>query len=358
MAQAGTAFELTPRGRLVAGLGLLAALAGWLGEDPHARCAAALLLAPVLLDLFCKPRHLHGMALHLPPRRTVVGAPFVERLVASPAGSWRGLRDLLVFEPRTMRGTGPACVGWLPSGKPTELLLPGRSDRRGHLLERVFVLSTCWPLGLWQARAVVTSRTDLITEPARVPLPHAVLPALGAEPRGAAELRSGRGAEFHALREHTFGDDARHVHALRSAGLGMLVQRVRDGREPREVGIVLDLRRPPGRPLAGGQRRLEWSLGATATLVEHGRRAGARVAVLVLDAHSEWRWVRTPGELQALLLLLAEAVAVPHRPLGPELFLALQRFAACWWVPAGSYLAAAEYAPFAAHVQLIDAEFD
>lgn len=358
MPHPGTELELTLRGRVVAGLALLAGAAGWLAEDPHAQLAAALLLAPLLLDLLAKPRWLHRVQLHLPPRRTVAGAPFVERLAVRTPPGWFGGRDLLLFEPRTMKNRGPCFVGHLAAGAHAELPIEGRSERRGHLLERVFALTTAWPFGLWRARAVVTIAAELVTEPRRVALRRELLPSFAALRSGATERRRGQGQEFHALREHHLGDDARAVHALRSAALGVLVQRVRTGCEPQRAGLVLDLRRPPGRPLAGGQRRLEWSLGATATLVEHCRQHGAEVAVLVLDAQSEWFVVRSPQDLAALLVALAEAALVPHRPLGPEPFAALRQFAACWWVPAGSYLAAAEYAPLAGIVQLVDGDFD
>jgi uncharacterized protein (DUF58 family) len=358
MPRPGTELELTLRGRVVAGLALLAGVAGWLAEDPHARLAAALLLAPLLLDLLAKPRWLHQVSIHLALRHTVVGTPFLERLVLRTPPRWFGVYDLLLLEPRTMKSRGPCCIGHLAAGNTTELLVEGRSDRRGHWLERVFALTTAWPFGLWRARAVVTVPAELVTEPRRVTLRRELLPSWAAQRSGTTESRRGHGQEFHSLREHPFGGDARAVHALRSAALGVLVQRVRAGCEPQRAGLVLDLRRPPGRPLAGGQRRFEWSLGAAATLVEHCRKHGAEVSVLVLDARSEWFLVRSPQDLGTLWVALAEAAPVLHRPLGPEPFAALRQFAACWWVPAGSYLAAAEYAPLANTVQLVDGDFD
>src|SRR5690606_13423596 len=124
-----------------------------------------------------------------------------------------------------------------------------RSLVRSHVVERVFVLTSTWPLGLFRSRAALAVQAELVTQPAPVPLRADLVRAI-AERQAAQHLRTNvRGAEFHSLREHQPDEDARGVHALRSASAGTLVRRVLRGSMPRTAGVVLDLRRPPGRRL-------------------------------------------------------------------------------------------------------------
>ncbi|MBM4060613.1 MAG: DUF58 domain-containing protein [Planctomycetes bacterium] len=357
MATSSTALEPTLRGRVLLLLGLAAAAAAWLGDDPHARLAAALLLAPVLVDLAAKPRRLHATELRIGPRRTAAGAPFTEHLVLVNRGR-TPLRDCLLAEPRTMRTDPPALLPALRPGAPVPALLRCRSLQRCHVLERVFVLATGWPLGLFRSRAVIAVAADLVTEPARVPLAAELLPAFAereAAPRDRTVLP---GPEFHSLREHQPGEDARGVHALRSASLGVLVRRVMHGRVPHTVGLVIDLRRPPGRPLGQASRRFEWSLGAAATLVARLRARAARIDVLLIDAEPARLCVLGMAQEHELLTLLAEASPTPHRPLPADQFDHLRRLEHCYWIPAGAFLAARDQAALPGTVTLVGGDLE
>lgn len=357
MATSSTTLELTLRGRVLAGLGSAAGFAAWLGDDPNARLAAALLLAPLLVDFLWKPRRLHRCEVRVAPRRTAAGAPFTERLTLVHQGR-SPARECLLLEPRTMRIDPPGLVPVLQPGVPCQVTLRGRSLQRSHVLERVFVLLSAWPLGLFRARAVIAVAADLVTEPARVPLsPHLVhaIAEREAAPRDRTTLP---GPEFHSLREHHPGEDARGVHALRSASIGTLVRRVTLGRMPRTVGVVIDLRRPPGRSISQGSRRFEWSLGATASLLAFLRTRGAEVLVLVIDAEPTQLLVQSPAAEADLLTLLAEASPTPHRALVPEQLDQLRRLEQCYWVPAGAYLAEREYEALPGTVTLIAGEFE
>ncbi|MCA8953149.1 MAG: DUF58 domain-containing protein, partial [Planctomycetes bacterium] len=161
------------------------------------------------------------------------------------------------------------------------------------------------------------------------------------------------GPEFHSLREHLPEEDARGVHALRSAALGTLVRRVTRGRMPRTVGVVLDLRRPPGRRLDGGARRFEWSLGACATVITALRARGAEIDVVVIDERPTRILVQSPQREVELLTLLAEASTTAHAPLPGGLLAALRGYERCYWIPAGSFLAAADRALLPAAVELV-----
>lgn len=357
MATSSTTIELTLRGRVLAGLGAAAACAAWFGDDPNARLAAALLLAPLLIDLLAKPRRLHTTDLRVGPRRTAAGAPFTESVELVHRGR-APVRECLLLEPRTMRLDPPTLLPVLPVGAPLRATLRGRSLQRSHVLERVFVLLTGWPLGLFRSRAVIAVAADLVTEPARVPLHTDIVHAIAEREAAPRDRTTLPGPEFHSLREHQADEDARGVHALRSASMGTLVRRVTQGRMPRTVGVVLDLRRPPGRSVGQGSRRFEWSLGAAASLLGFLRSRAAQIDVLVLDAEPTRILVRGPAQENELLTLLAEASPTLHRPLEPEQLAHLRTLELCYWIPAGAYLAEREFAAMAGTVKLVAGEFE
>jgi len=121
---------------------------------------------------------------------------------------------------------------------------------------------------------------------------------------------------------------------------------------------VVDLRRPPRRPLHGGNRRFEWSLGACATLLHLLRQHGAAARVLVLAEEPADLLVRGPAQEIDLLTLLAEAQPTAHRPVAAAAFEELQKLPHCYWIPAGSYLAAPEFAAMPGSVTLVGGELE
>lgn len=357
MATSSSSVELTLRGKVVAWLTALAAGAAWLGDDANARLAAAMLAAPLVVDFVAKQRRLHHTEVQVAARRAVAGAPFVDHLTLVHRGR-RGARECLLSEPRTMRYEPPLMLGTLRPGAPMRVALRGRSLQRSHVLERVFVLMSVWPLALFRSRAVITVATDFVTEPARVPLSAEVVQALAEQQASPRDHAVAIGLEFHSLREQLPHEDARGVHALRSAALGTLVRRVTRGRLPHTVGLVLDLRRPPGRPLYQGSRRFEWSLGACASLVAWLRQRAAQILVLVLDERSERFLVQGPAQEHELLTLLAEAQPTAHRALPPDVFDQLLRLEHCFWIPAGAYTASPEIAAMPRTVTVVGGDFE
>ena len=216
--------------------------------------------------------------------------------------------------------------------------------------------SLCGPWGCFHTRSIVSCETDLITEPARVALSGDVVDAAADAEAAPLDRSLLPGPEFLALREHQDSEDARGVHALRSASLGTLVRRVTRGRMPQQVGLVLDLRRPPRRHQGRGLRRFEWSLSACASLVEVFRGCGRDVRVLVLAEEPEQFDVRGPAQLTDLLTLLAEAgMARPHA-LPPDLLDAVQSLIHCYWIPAGGYHRAPEVRVLTGPVTMITGE--
>lgn len=344
-------FELTTRGHVLAWLCAGSAMAAWLSGDENARLAAAMLLAPLLVDFVLKPRGLALVSARIAPRRIAAGAPFVEAVHLQHHGT-RPLRECLLHEPKTMRDQR-TLVDRLEPGTKRRLELHCRSSTRSHQLERVLLLQSSWPLGFFAVRASLVVSSELVTEPARVRLRAEVVQAVADRDPAPRDRSLLPGAEFHSLRDHLPEEDARGVHALRSAMLGSLVRRVTHGRLPREVGLVLDLRRPPGRPLTRGSRRFEWSLGAAATLVETLLARDARVRVLVFASRTARHFVEGPAQLRDLLTFLAEAAASPHRALELGVLDELHQHEHCFWIPAGGFLTADEANRLAGPVTVI-----
>lgn len=341
MATPNSSVELTPRGKIVLWLAGLAAGAAWIGGDDNARLAAAMLAAPILIDFVAKQRRLHFTHVRVASRRTIAGAIYFQTVAVEHHGR-RPLRSCLFYEPRSMRGEPPTMLPTLQPFEPVEIELRQRSLVRSHVLERVFVLESQWPLGMFATRSVVSSQCDLVTEPMRVALRADLLDAAADAESAPVDRSMLPGPEFQSLREYLPEEDARGVHALRSAALGTLVRRVTRGRLPRTIGVVLDLRQPPGHARGRGLRRCEWSLGACATLVEELHRRGSVMRVHVIDTDSEQIEVKGPAQLTDLMTLLSEANMSTHRNLAPDQLSDLEGLVHCYWIPAGGYAKAPE----------------
>jgi len=326
-----------PRGRVVLVLLHLALAAAWLGEDDHARIAASLLATPLLVDLWTKLRHRPDLRLRLGARRTVARAPFLEPVMVEAGAS--PLHALRLREPQThVRDAGGIHVAWLPKGGRHELRSAARSLRRGLVRERTFSGETAWPLGMfrWQIEVVLDAR--LLTEPARATLPQSILSALAA---AEAEARAGRRDgqdEFHALREYRDGEDARLVHARRSAALGEPVRRVLRGSPAPRCALVVDLRRPPGMPPSFGRRRLEQELSRAAALADAVEARGlALVGYVIGEARTERSESTAGAPPISFLDALATAQSASYRLLGDRELEGIEEVDACFWLAAGGH---------------------
>jgi hypothetical protein len=341
MTKAHHKLELTSRGRAVLWLTALGAGAAWLSGDGNARLAAALLAAPLLVDFLFKARRLDRVRASVAPRRTAAGAPFLEQVTLHHDGP-ATLREVLLHEPRTMSSGGSAFVDVLRPGTATVATAACRSHQRSHVFERAFTLSSAWPLGFVRARATIFADAELVTEPARVRLHAEILQSVADQEPASRDRTHLPGPEFHSLREHRGDEDARGVHALRSASLGTLVRRVTEGRMPRAVVLVLDLRRPPGRPVHHGHRRFEWSLGACATLLDALGDRGVETRVLVIGSQTTRTTVRGLPQKRAMLTLLAAADPWPHRELEAAVLEEIAVEEHCFWIAAGGFDAGAD----------------
>ncbi len=325
---------MTPRGRVVALLISLAVGAAWLTGDPNARLAASLLVAPLLIDLALKPSQLRRIAIQASTRRTWAGAPFIQDLLVRHTGT-RAQRDVTIYEPSTSTFSSAAMLTKAQPREPISLRLPGRSKRRGHAIERVWMLESLYPLGFFSVRAVAKVATELITEPARVELPVDLAHDTWAgQPDARANPRAG-GSEFYALREHQLDEDARGVHAMRSASVGTLVRRVLRGQDPRQVGLVLDLRTPNGRAMARMRRGFEWALCASATLTDRAHTEGTVLQVLVVASTPLRFEVLDESSAEEFTTFLAECEPCPDRPLQDQEFAEFGDCDTTYWLSAG-----------------------
>ncbi len=332
MAANGTRLELTLRGRVLAWLAALAAGAAWLGGDANARLAAALLATPLLVDLLAKQRHLGALRIRVAPRRTPASAPFLETLLVEHAGP-RPLREFLLHEPRTMRLQHAVLLPTLPAGRTVHFAVRQRSLHRGVARERVFLLASHWPLGMFLVRATVHTEVELVTEPARVALSVDAELAAAVGPTLPSDRARLAGTEFHSLREHDLNEDVRGVHALRSAALGVMVRRVTHGWSPRVVGMVVDLRQAPGRLLPS--RRFEHGLSAAATLLRLLRHRGITVHALVLGTGNTLVLVQNPAREGELMTLLAAAEPAAFRAVTAATLAPLANLDHCFLVTTG-----------------------
>lgn len=355
MATPNSSIELTPRGKVVLWLAGLAAGAAWIGGDENARLAAAMLAAPLLIDFVAKQRRLHFTSVRVSARRTVAGATFMETVTVEHRGR-RTMRGCQMHEPRSMKGEAPVLLPTLQPFEPQSVQVRQRSTVRSHVLERVFLIESQWPLGMLTTRSVISSESDLVTEPMRAPLRADIIEASAQAELSSVDRSTLPGPEFQALREYLPEEDARGVHALRSASLGTLVRRVVRGGQPQTVGVVLDLRRQPKQPKGRGLRRFEWSLGACATIVEAMRARNSIVRVMLIDTEPEQLEVRSPGQLISLLTLLSEASLSVHHNLQPDLLADLETLQHCYWIPAGGYTRAPEIRTLIGDVTMIQEE--
>ncbi len=333
-----TRWELTLRGRMLALLASLASLGAWMTGDPNACLGAALLLAPLLVDALWRIGGLPQLEVSVAPRRTQAGALFEERVHIYNRSPRRAVRDLFLSEPATRTRAGAAHLELLGAGESATAHLPARCLRRGRYARREWECETCYPLGLVRNWAVLQCDAEVISEPARVDLATHWLPSQ-IEASGVPAQRRLGSQDFYALREYRVGEDARSVHALRSAASATLVARDMRGEVDRDTCVVIDLRRPPGYAATPRNRQLEWSLGAAATLIDQLPQRGYELTVFLVDDSVAQTSCRAPLATEELLTALASASTVVHHSLHEEHIETLRSFGTCLWVAGGGFAA-------------------
>lgn len=302
--------EITPLGGVSLLLFHLSTGAGLLAGDQTAQLAASLLFAPIFVDVLDKFRNRPRYEIAAGPRRIEARRPFHDTVrLRSLGNTLRGLR----IRPDDGAGAaGTQLVDRVAAHEETDVAVRCRGTRRGIYRERRFRVYSAYPLGLWNWR--IDSRVDapLIVEPAREVLPQSLRRALeGARARPLVLAPAGE-PEFHALRELRAGEDARRVHARRSAALGYPVTRVDRPLGDLQWTVILDLRRPPGAPEGWAKRPFEIQLGRAAKLLDESLTHGIELQFLVIGEDVSEHRVADQASARDVLTLLAGAQTVPH----------------------------------------------
>lgn len=327
---------LTARGQLCILLISLTGAAALMTGDDHARLATSVLVAILLTDLikkkFCAPR----LLLRAEERRTHAGRVFRDHLLLCNESAVFGARHLRISEPRTTTVAGDIYVEDLPAGERMRVALTARCRHRSRIRRRVFVLQSTHPFGMLKQRQVLEIDVDLIVEPSRLSQLPAPTPRADRENELIYLSNQPGGNDFHSLREYRTGDDARHVHARRSAALAQLVTRVVEGSGPRSASVILDLRRLPGEAVLQDSRKFEQAMRTVATMIDDARASGCRLHLTVVD-HREEREVTIDSAEQArdFLTFLSECRSVAYRPLGHAVLDSFREDPAAVWIQAG-----------------------
>ena len=182
---------------------------------------------------------------------------------------------------------------------------------RGRLTLGPSVLVATDPLGLEEVSVDCPDAAEVVVRPR--------LPRLGAlQTDGSGRLRIGRGAalrqpsgtDLHDVRDYRAGEPLRAVHWASTARRGRLMVRELEEPSADDVAIVLDLDAradvgPPGHSSLDDAVRV-----AGALAVAHSAR-GRAVRLVVAGSRHQTIVIRSPGDLEAMLDVLA--VAEPRR---------------------------------------------
>lgn len=337
--------ELTPRGQACLLLINLTAGAAWLTGDINAQLATGMLGSVFFLDWVYKKLRKPRIDLVVKPRRTHAGRVFLDSIEVRNRSTLYGVHHITLSEPRLNTLAGGAYIEEIPAGGAWIPRISARSRRRNRIRKRSFELSSSYPFSMFRWHGTIDVATDLVSEPARVQLDRELLESMG---RGFQAQETGQrdmGNEFFCLREYQEGEDARHLHAARSASLGVLVtRRFRGDRDP-EVAIILDLRRKPGTLVPMSSRTLEQYLGITASIVDRLSQTASSIHIFTLDGANRHWLIESPSEAREFLVYLAETGSVPYFAFDPLDLPELAKSDSQLWIPAGGYRPSAEERP-------------
>lgn len=274
-------------------------------------CWALLALGLVVVDAALAPspgRLSLGLSA---PRSLGVGAPgeaFVEAAFAGAAPGWLevavGVNSRLSLSPQR--------AGVKPTGGAGRIRFALTPLRRG---EGVFEqLWARWngPLGLaWVQRTDTLDRRTPITPDIQGIKDEALRLFARDAPFGAkAQLETGEGAEFHALKEFQTGMDLRSIDWKQSARHGRLVGREYRTERNHHVILALDCGRLMCAPL-GGTPRIDRAINAALLLAFVSLKLGDRVGLFAFDSRPRVSSGVTAGA-QAFPLLQRLAAGIDY----------------------------------------------
>lgn len=198
----------------------------------------------------------------------------------------------------------------LPPGARQNTSYRSEFTRRGLYRYRGFHVATRFPFAFFVKTYAFEAPDELVVLPAINPVdvPEDV-PVLRTGPRD--RPRRGAGRDFHGLRPHREGDDARDIHWKRSAREGRLVTREYETEAARRVGVRLETR-VEAETGADVALALERAVDLAASLVVHHHRRGYDVT-LALGS----RRFRVAPDARGLLAALRALALLQFEVTGP-----------------------------------------
>lgn len=235
---------ITPLGRSVAVVGLVAWLLAWrFGWQETAVLAAACLLALAIgVAMLAFGRTQLAVDLELGTPRVVVGDPATTKVSATNVASRRMLPVRL--EARVGGGAANVQVPALAPEETHDELFTIPTKRRSVIPVGPVRSVQGDPLGLVRREVTWTGTEDLYVHPRSVPIPALTTGWMRDLEGETTNERSPSDVAFHTLREYVIGDDRRHIHwrtTARQSDGTLMVREFVDTRRA-EVALLLSLR--------------------------------------------------------------------------------------------------------------------
>jgi uncharacterized protein (DUF58 family) len=195
----------------------------------------------------------------------------------------------------SLEGT-PGLLAYLPRGTELTVRASLTAARRGpHQLTEVKV-TTSFPFGIFAKSRIFELEDVLLVYPRRVaPRPEAQPPQESWLGDHGNPRRGGGSGDILGLQELQDGEDARHVHWLKSAAAGRLLRKDREREEQRSFVLQLDPELLPD-PL---ERRCEQLAAVAHQLIQSGHDVGLEAGPLRLRPNAG------PGQERRILHALA-----------------------------------------------------
>jgi uncharacterized protein (DUF58 family) len=262
-----------------------------------------ILLSGVLSDLVLyRVRALRGL-----PSRAYVGSPSLVEITLENEKTWLPSFSLEAEDQADDAPTDRRCYFLKVEASGSQRASYRREPtRRGVVRFRRVRLTTRYPFGLFDKWRILPLEDELLVFP-RIDLPSLGSTARSEGAEASASAVPGSGVEPAGVREYRPGDEARSLHARRSAALGRLVVREREREAARLFVVAIDNARPDG--VAGWAEGFERAISRVAGLVVDAHRNGRTVEVVARGSRSP----RVPpsASIDGALAFLALLAAVP-----------------------------------------------
>ena len=218
------------------------------------------------------------------PERAFAGRPCITELSLRNDKRWVPSFSLNVEDEAEGAPTERRCyfLKVAPGGEETAAYLR-TPMRRGLLQLARFRVTTRYPFGLFDKWRLIEDRAELLVFPALEPVLLPVVPSGFARDPQPAPFGP-PGPDIAGLRDHREGDEARAVHARRSAALGRLIVRERDREAGAQLTLVLDEARPADATDAWSAA-FERAVSQAAFIAERSLRRGSSVELRCRTGH-------------------------------------------------------------------------